>query len=521
MAETLTTDPDTPPAEGFQALDSGDLSDMNPPQGIEELGGGEGGPLAGEEIPAAVPVAHAETRSAADASDSVAVSGVEGIASPEDSSGRQIEAAADAPGAACVLKEIPAAGRSAPATLAMALMRPVVRVVCCIGAVVCIAGGIWLYLHQPRTEPVPAPSPAAQAQAAPVEDRQPPRTEPSPPPADDHFTWEAKLREVDALRQTLLAKKEEILQLQQTYQYGILEVEEEAARLIKRLGIDTPAQALKHRQLDLALKSIQRRQAYRESLEKPLRWIEFGSEELLYLKRRAIIDLQLKKIAEHIDIKSNMTDIESAIEKYQPTAERLAVGNPAQLHPSMEMIWKRLAEQAKPAAVSADDQRDQEIVAEVCSGNLGRLSELTNLTLRAARCLAESGAMELFMNRLSRVSPAAAKKLCEWPGQWLCLNGIPRLSPDVAKHLSGWTGERISLNGLSELPVEAAASLAGWKGRQLELMGLRKPTGMEHLVQWEAAGGKLYVPDNLRKEIGQLGGVKVRPPANTAVSGLR
>jgi len=125
------------------------------------------------------------------------------------------------------------------------------------------------------------------------------------------------------------------------------------------------------------------------------------------------------------------------------------------------------------------------------------------------------------MNRLSRVSPAAAKKLCEWPGQWLCLNGIPRLSPDVAMHLSGWTGERISLNGLSELPVEAAASLAGWKGRQLELMGLRKPTGIEHLVQWEAAGGKLYVPDNLRKEIGQLGGVKVRPSVNTAVSGPR
>ncbi|MCU0602312.1 MAG: hypothetical protein MUC33_06595 [Desulfobacterales bacterium] len=517
MTEALTADKDAFPAEGFQALDTGDLSDMVPSPGIDRPDGGAGGPPGGEEVPVAVPDAPAESRTAEAPSVPVEVSGIEGAASSENLSGQALGDPADAPGAASMLKEVPA-DEPAQATRVLAAMRPVLKIAFCIGAVLCVASGIWLLMRQPQADPAAGRSRAAQELTIPAEELRPARPEPGPPAADDHFAWEAKLREVDALRHTLLAKKEEILKLQQNYQDGVLEVEEEAARLIKRTGIDTPAQALKHRQLDLALKSIQRRQAYRDGLEKPLRWIELGSEELLYLKRRAIIDLQLKEIAEHIDFKSNRLQIDSAISKYQPTAERLAVGTPAQVNASLDGVWKRLTEQARLATVSPGDQQDQEIINEVCSGHLGRLSELTNLTLRAARCLAESGAMELFMNRLSRISPAAAKKLGEWPGQWLCLNGLTRLPPDVARHLSGWTGERISLNGLSELPVEAAAALAGWKGRQLELMGLRTAGGLEPLAQWEAAGGKLYVPDGIRKAIGQIG-AKGRPPANTPGSG--
>jgi hypothetical protein len=500
VTETLTADKEPSAAEGFQALDALDLDDMALPPGIDGPGGGADGSLAGEEIPAAVPGAELEPQAAEPPIEPIAVSGVEGVASSPTLSGQPNgEQAAVAPRAAFVLKEVPT-DRLTPVKRAMPVIGPVLKMACCI-AVLCIAVGIWLYMRQPPSEPAAAQMQVVQAPTIPLEDLRPTRSEPGPAAVYEPFTWEAKLQEVDALRQTLLSKKEEILQLQQNYQYGVLEVEEEAARLIKRTGIDTPSQALKHRQLDLAFKSIQRRQAYRDGLEKPLRWIELGSEELLYLKRRAIIDLQLKEIAEHIDFKSNMTDIESAISKYQPTAERLAVGIPAQVSASMEVIWKRLAEQAKLAAASAEDQQDQEIIGEVCSGHMGRLSELTHLTLRAARCLAESGAMELFMNRLSRISPAAAKKLCEWPGQWLCLNGINRLPPEVASRLAGWAGERISLNGLTELPVEAAAALAGWKGRQLELMGLRKTAWMEHLARWEASGGKLYVPDGIRKEL--------------------
>jgi hypothetical protein len=512
VTNTFTAYQDAAPAEGFQALDTRDLNDMELSAGVGTPGGGAVEAPAGEETPAAVSDAHAATQAAEALSGPLTVSGAEGVASVENPSGQPNGAPADAPGAASVLKEVPAQ-ESGPASRVLAVMRPVLKIACCVAVILCVAFGIWRLMRQPQAAPAAGRSQAAQEPTIPAEELRPAQPEPAPPAADDHFAWEAKLREVDALRQTLLAKKEEILKLQQNYQEGVLEVEEEAARLIKRTGIDAPAQALKHRQLDLALKSIQRRQAYRDGLAKPLRWLELGSEELLYLKRRAIIDLQLKEISEHVDFKSNMLEIDSAISKYQPTAERLAAGTPDQVNTSLDVIWRRLAEQAKLATVSPDDPQDQEIINEVCSGRLGRLSELTNLTLRAARCLAESGAMELFMNRLNRISPAAAKKLCEWPGQWLCLNGIPRLPPDVAKALSGWTGERISLNGLSELPVEAAAALAGWKGRQLELMGLRTSGGLEPLAQWEAAGGKLYLPDGVRKEIGQLS-AKGRPPAS-------
>ncbi|MCK7502629.1 MAG: hypothetical protein MZV70_00040 [Desulfobacterales bacterium] len=209
------------------------------------------------------------------------------------------------------------------------------KIACCVAVILCVAFGTWRLMRQLQAAPAAGRSRAAQELTIPAEELRPARSEPDPPGADDHFAWEAKLREVDALRQTLLAKKEEILKLRQNYQEGVLEVEEEAARLIKRTGIDAPAQALKHRQLDLALKSIQRRQAYRDGLGETAALDRTRRpEELLYLKRRAIIDLQLKEIAEHIDFKSNMLEIDSAISKYQPTAERLAAGTPDQVNTS-------------------------------------------------------------------------------------------------------------------------------------------------------------------------------------------
>jgi hypothetical protein len=226
----------------------------------------------------------------------------------------------------------------------------------------------------------------------------------------------------------------------------------------------------------------------------------------------------LKDIAEHIDMTSHMADIDSALMKYQPTVEKLSINNSAPLQPSQDVIWRRLAEQAKHVETSAEDQRNQDIIAEVCSGNLGRLSELSSLTLKGARCLAESGVMQLFLNRLSGMTPAAARKLCEWPGQWLCLNGVTRLTPELAGQLFAWPGEWMSLNGVSEVPDEAAQKLVKWKGRQLELMGLRKSTGIEFLAQWEVSGGRLFVPDDIRQQIEKFRRAG-QPPAQARNSG--
>jgi hypothetical protein len=390
----------------------------------------------------------------------------------------------------------------------------------CCGAflILALACGVWHYIRYPSLDFLDVRLPPMTEEVVVAADQPASDSHQLQPVADDHLAWEAKLREIDVLRQVLLAKKEEILLLQQNYQYGILELEEEAARLIRRAGIDSLPQALKNHQVELALKSIQRRLAYRDNLEKPLRWIDLGSEELLYLQRRATFDLQLKKIAEGIDLASQMAEIDSALIAYQPTAEKLSINNFVPLKPPLEVIWRRLAEQAKHVDITAEDQRNLDIVAEICSGDLGRLAELSRLTLRGARCLAESGAMQLFLSRLSGMSPAEAGKLCEWPGQWLCLNGVTRLSPELASQLFAWPGEWMSLNGLSEIPAEAGKYLAGWKGRQLELMGLRKSTGIEFLAQWELSGGRLFVPNEIRREIEMFRRTGL-PPAQARSSG--
>jgi hypothetical protein len=110
---------------------------------------------------------------------------------------------------------------------------------------------------------------------------------------------------------------------------------------------------------------------------------------------------------------------------------------------------------------------------------------------------------------LTELTPLAAQKLSEWPGEWLCLNGLARLDADVARHLFAWQGAWISLNGLGEMSVEAGQYVAGWRGRQLELMGLHRPLAAEHLLQWEAAGGRLFVSDGLRRVIGPAVGQPV------------
>jgi len=314
-----------------------------------------------------------------------------------------------------------------------------------------------------------------------------------------------KLSETEGLRQALQAKRNEILHVKQDYQYGILELEDETKRLMKQGRIDSVALALKNQEIELLLQNTQRRLAYSEALEKPLQWINGASEELLYLQRRASIDLQMKNIAEGIDIKRHLSEIDYALERYQPTLGRLSVDTISAKPPSLEAICKRLLEQSKSMVMAPGDHRNQEIVAELCSGNLTRASELSKLSLKGARCLAESDAKQLFLNRLAEMPPPAAKKLSEWPGQWLCLNGFSRLDSDVASHLFEWQGQWISLNGLSEISAEAGKHMARWNGRQLELMGLRKPTGLEYLVQWEAAGGRLFVPDDIRWGIDSAG----------------
>jgi hypothetical protein len=369
--------------------------------------------------------------------------------------------------------------------------RPVVHVICALVLVLALAGSVWVYFHRPHLLGLPHGSRTSTAESESISAGS--VTAPG-------MSWESRLQKVDILRQVLGEKRAEIVRLRQNYQYGVLELEEEIARLIKRTGVDGLAQALKERQVEFNLDSIQRRQAYADGLDKPLRWIDAAGEELLYLQRRALYDLQVRQAASGVDMDAHLREIDAALRNYQPTTENLAVNSAATLQP-LETMWKRLAEQSRHVVLTGAERRNQDIVDEICSGNMGRVPELSVLTLRSARCLAESPAKELFLNRLTDMPAATVQKLVEWPGNWVCLNGFTRLAPETALHLFAWSGNWISLNGIGELTADAARYLPAWRGRKLELMSLQKTNGIEYLAQWEASGGKLFVPAGIRQEI--------------------
>ena len=370
-----------------------------------------------------------------------------------------------------------------------------------------IAVGVWLYARspQPLSPAVGLSSPVEPAAEVEKKEGEPDAARGSGSSRDSNV-WGAKLRDVDELRQLLQSKKHEIREIRQDYQYGIFELEDEARRLLRQARIDSLVLARKNGEIDLLLQNIQRRQIYSETLARSMQWLDAAGEELLYLQRRASIDLLVAPLADGIDMQRHLNELDQALEKFKPTASRLAVDPRSIAAPSVDVIAKRLIEQAKLMGVTPNDDHNQEIVEEVCSGNVMRAGELTRLSLKGARCLAESAAKQLFLNRLTEISPLVAQKLAEWPGEWLCLNGLSRLDADVAARLFTWQGAWISLNGLRELSVEAGKQMAGWNGRQLELMGLRHSIGIEHLAPWEAAGGRLFVPETLRSTIGPVVG---------------
>jgi len=382
-------------------------------------------------------------------------------------------------------------------------------------ALVAAAGATWVTLNRvgPHSPPSDHPAPAAVEPVAVAGQA----ASPGLPVVADRFEWEAVFREIDVFRRRLLDTREEIVRLQRHYDFGVRELEEEAVRVIKETGCATLAAALKHPPLELLLQGIQRRQGYRDALAQPLQRLDQGLEEILFLERRARLELMVQPDAQGIDLPAQHQAIRAALLAHDPTAERLSIRGSGAAVPQ-EPLWRRLSEQARQTGFGAEDRLNQAIVADACAGNLGRLSELTSLSLKGAGCLAESGAQELFLNRLNQLSPLAAQKIAEWPGRWLCLNGLKRLPAETARELFGWMGERISLNGLGELAPEAGRYLPGWKGRQLELMGLRRLNAVEALADWEASGGKLFVPADVRQAIDalRLAGTSARQGAGQA-----
>jgi len=328
----------------------------------------------------------------------------------------------------------------------------------------------------------------------------------APKPPSKHDNYMAKLEDADELRKELLEKKEEIYQLKRYLHSRITELQDQIALEMQNGGITSFAQASKNKFIELNLRTIQRRRAYIRELEKPVRWIQRGSEELLYLKRKAELDLQLIDIAGGIDLDRHMRHIGAAIQKYRPSAKKLAVDPPEPDLKSLEMIWSQIRNQQEKIRQMQPELMDKEIIEEICSGNFERIAELSSISAMAAKCLSKMNRSDLFLNGLTKLSSAEAKYLFQWHGNWICLNGVKELSPAVAQYLFEWEGNWISLNGLTEFSAELAMHLMKWKGKQLELMGLNytkkaDQRTLKYLAQWETTGGKLFISDTIRKEM--------------------
>ena len=339
----------------------------------------------------------------------------------------------------------------------------------------------------------------------PVEPAQIQAQRPEPPGKYDKYL--AKLEEAERLRNDLLQKKEEIYKLKLYYRNGIIELMDQIIHEMQKADISSLAEALKNKRIELNLRTIQRREAYIQELEKPNQWIHSGSEELLFLKRKALLDIQIAEIASGIDIDRHMRYVNAAIQKYQLSAEKLAVDNYTSNFTTFETIWSQIQHQQPAKAHTAISDKDEEIIGEICSGDFKRIAELSTMTARAAKCLSQMNGSDLFLNGLKKLAPDEAKYLSRWPGNWICLNSVNTLSPAVARYLFKWEGSWISLNGLTEFPPELSLYLMEWKGNQLELMGLnyhkKKPDqkALKYLALWETMGGKLFVSEGVRKEM--------------------
>jgi hypothetical protein len=326
-------------------------------------------------------------------------------------------------------------------------------------------------------------------------------------PLSKSESYLTKIKDAGLLRDELLEKKEEIYQLKRHYQNGIADLEEQINRELQKEGITSYTEALKNRRIELNLRTIQRRRFYIQGLEKPTRWIRQGGEELLYLKRKAEFDLQLIGIAGGIDMDRHMRHIGAAIQNYRPSAEKLAVEREDTGLLPLETIWGQMKNQKMKTGKALPNVTDEEITKEICSGIYERIAELTGMSAATAQCLSKINGSDLFLNGLTTLSPAAAKHLFQWRGSWICINGIKELSPAAAQYLFKWEGNWISLNGLIEFPPELATYLMDWEGKQLELMGLRynkenaDPKALKYLALWETMGGKLFISDDVRKEI--------------------
>lgn len=312
-----------------------------------------------------------------------------------------------------------------------------------------------------------------------------------------------KLEKATRLRDEFLKKQEEIRALKHYYRERIQDVRDEILNEKREKGITTFQQALKSKQIELGLRTIRRRHLYINKLNGPLEQLHGGSEELLYIKRLAEIQIQMSPIVNGIDIAKLGKRMDIIIEKKAGGIDSLAIDTGETSAPALEEIWKEIVQEEnvskKPEKKTVHSQKQDKINMgiwkEICVGNLSRKDELTKLSINAAKCLTQWEGKDLFLNGITELPAPIAEQLSQWEGEWLCLNRLAELSPEAAEGLSRWRGVRLSLNGLTKLTPQVAKHLSQWPGKQIEVIGLAEisPEADKYLTSWQEAGGKIYI----------------------------
>jgi hypothetical protein len=348
----------------------------------------------------------------------------------------------------------------------------------------------------PMIEPEPAGAPmdngesTPQAQAGAAAESQIPQESP--------FTLIR--HDLEDARELLAAKKKELQDLKTYYQKGILEEQSKITSKAASAKLIDYREATKNGQVQLALRSIQRRMIYRKKLDTPLNQIDAALEELLYWQRRTQLLELLSSGISGLPVSEFKQEVERIAQQHLEKSRKLSVENIKVSKPKLAAIWKELTgiqtgRRAVATGKTRPDKKDLAIGKEICSENFEHLYLLTSISDEAAACLIRWSGKDLYLNGLTHLSPEAARSLAQWPGERLSLNGIRTLSAGSAKHLAQWPGKWLSLNGLTHLSSEATTYLAQWQGEQLEMVGL------DSIGRWENYVTRLYLSEELRRKL--------------------
>jgi hypothetical protein len=304
--------------------------------------------------------------------------------------------------------------------------------------------------------------------------------------------------DITTAREQVIRKLEEVKDLKSYYEKGITEDRDIVRHAMASSGVASFKEAQQHRQIDLHLRSIQRRRRYTAKLEFPIRELTSASEELLFLKRKTDMFETLSRGLSGLALSEFSQEVATIIGNLLKLSNKLSIDQVQVETPNLESIWKDVQSyrSGKPESQGKiNHAQDRDISQEICKGDFERKYLLTTLGGDTAKCLSKWPGKDLYLNALTQISPSAAEALSKWPGEWLSLNGLSELTPETARLLSQWDGKRLSLNGLKRLSKSATRYLSEWKGEQLEMVGL------ESIGRWENYGTRLYLSEKLRRKL--------------------